>query len=328
MAPPTTPLAKRNSLPAGLTHDVQRFNTAPNKRKREDRSLDMERSPPQRIKVDHKRSRTIASVSESNSMNGNTHITLKDHAYNKSGSSFGGKIDTTNTDYFRLKALGLDPDTPLVPLTGKKRMRDDDILRSEKRSKQSPNQDVIKICSGDPAVTQVNQQNRFAKTPRSKSTSQDEGDSDEALFVRLRKVRDTMSDSISWFQSERAKNERTCSGDPEAPFNESPAQNKLHKFRTTSSRTEQRLRTTGAHGLLPKAWASNPSWRDANGRITTSVSKEEALPTKGGEGMIPPLDMGVTGSMGQMCRQGSTKQVGLIPRPDGPGSSVKDAIEL
>lgn len=331
MPPPTTPLAKRNSLPAGIIHEVQRSDTAPNKRKREDRSLHTEHSPPRRIKVHHKRSRTVASVSDSNSMSGSTHITPKDHAYNTSRLSFSRKIDTTNTDYFRLKALGLDPDTPLVPLTGKKRMREDVINRSEKRSKQSPDQNFIKVQSGDPAVIQVNQQNGIEKTPRSKSTSQDEEDSDEALFARLRKVRDSMSDSISWFQSERAKSERTSSSGPRASFNESPAQNKLRDLRTTSSRTEQRLRTTGAHGLLPRAWASNPSWRDANGRITTSdtpVSRSEALPTKGGEGMVPPLDMGVRWSIGQMRSQGPTKQIGLTLMPEGPGSSVKDAVEL
>lgn len=256
-------------------------------------------------------------------MSGTTHITPKDHAYNTSRLSFGRKIDTTNTDYFRLKALGLDPDTPLVPLNDKKRMRDDDITRSEKRP--------LKVQSGDPAVIQVNQQNAVEKTPGSKSTLQNEEDSDEALFVRLRKVRDAISDSISWFQSERAERERNISGGPGASFNESPAQTPLRNFRTTSSRTEQRLRTTGAHGLLPRAWASNPSWRDANGTITTTdtpVSKGKALPTKGGEAMVPPLDMGVTWSIGQMRSQGPTKQIGLTLRPDSPGSSVEDAVEL
>jgi len=331
MPPPTRPFAKRNSLPAGIIHDVQQSEKAPNKRKRENQSLHTEHSPPRRSKVHHKRSRTVASVSDSNSMSGSIHITPNDNAYNTSRLSFGGKIDTTNTDYFRLKALGLDPDTPLIPMTGKKRMRDHAIIRSEKRSKQSPDQAFGKVQSEDPAVIQVNHQVGFQRTPQSKSTLQDEEDSDEALFARLREVRDAMSDSISWFQSERAKSKRTSSGDPGASLNESPEQNKLREFRTTSSRTEQRLRATGAHGLLPKAWASNPSWRDANGRITmsnTPVSRREALPTKGGEAIIPALDIGVTWSIGKMRSQGPTKQIGLTSRPDGPGSSVKDAIEL
>jgi len=327
--PPTRPLVKRNSLPAEMKYDAQRSDTASNKRKRDNQPLHTEHSPPRRIKVHHTRSRTVASVSDSSSMSGNPHINPKGQSCNPTRFSIGGKIDTTNTDYFRLKALGLDPDTPVVPLTSKKRVRGVDNMRSEKRSKQSPDQDFIKVQSSKPAVTQVYQHNDVQTTPRSKSTSPDEGDSDEALFARLRKVRDAMSDSISWFLSERTRSERPNSGGHEASLNESPAQKRLSEFHKTPSRTEQRLRTTGAHGLLPKAWASNPSWRDANGRITTSgapVSRNEALPTKGGEAMTPISDMGVTWSIGQMYRQGPTKQNGLDLRP--PGSSVEDAIEL
>jgi len=329
MPPPTRPPAKRNSLPAEIIHDVQRSDTAPNKRKRDNQSLHTEHSPPRRIKVHHKRSRTVTSVLDSNLMSGNTHVPLKNHSYSTTRLSFGGKVDTTNTDYFRLKALGLDPDTPVVPLTSKKRMRDDDTIRGEKRSKQSPDQDFIKVQSGDPAVTQVDQHNGVPTTPRRKSNWQDEEDSDEALFARLRQVRDAMSDSISWFQLERAKSERTSSGGHGASSNEGPVQKRLREFQTTPSRTEQRLRTTGAHGLLPKAWASNPSWRDANGRITTfdtPVSRSEALPAKRREAMDQPSGMGVTWSIGQMRGQGPTKPNGL--RPDGPGASVEDAIEL
>ena len=326
------PSKTRKSLPVEMGRDPWPPMTASKKRKYDDQTTNAERSPPRRIKTHHKRSRTVASVSSSDPTNRYGSPTRKGRSSSPARLSFIGRTDTTHTDYFRLKALGLDPDTPMVPLTSTKRSRDKKTIGSEKRSKQSPHQDTTEVRSGDTAVSQGGRHHGTQTPPRSHPTTQTDDDSDEALFARLRQVRSAISDSITWFQSERAKSERTSSGGYEAPLNETPAQKRLRELKTTPSRTEQRLRATGAHGLLPKAWASNSSWRDADGRITTfvpptPVSRSDALPApKRRGGVFPSKVQGSAWGTGPMGPQGPREENGA--RPEGAGSSVEDAIEL
>lgn len=48
-----------------------------------------------------------------------------------------GRTDTTRTDYFKLKALGLDPNTPVIPQT-RKRPSDYEIESAARKSRLSP----------------------------------------------------------------------------------------------------------------------------------------------------------------------------------------------
>lgn len=83
-------------------------------------------------------------------------------------------------------------------------------------------------------------------------------DDDDELFTQMRQVRAAMAESITWFRSEREKSEKSPSSSsaardqPQRP--ETDKERKLREFRYTPSRTEIRLRVTGAHGLLPKDW--------------------------------------------------------------------------
>ena len=180
--------------------------------------------------------------------------------------SVAGKLDTTCTDYFRLKALGLDPDTPAVPLVSKKRPRAHQSPKKEKRLKPLLDRQGAKLSSHS-ISEQSGQHQNTQPLQRHELAMQDEDDSDEALFARSRRLRETMSESISWLRSER----RSSSGIG-ALVDETPTKKQLKVPWPTLSRTEQRLRATGAHGLLPKAWEDNPSWRDVNGHISTHTS--------------------------------------------------------
>lgn len=297
------------------------------KRKLDEESPHIEHRSPQRRKVHHKR---WASTVPSDLVKDTSSPLPKPDFHHSPRLSFMGKTDTTQTDYFRLKALGIDPDTPRVPLISKKPARIDRDNRNEKHPRRSleEGRQETPAKHAPPAHTSSGSTKEIPK--RGKPSTEADEDSDEALFARLRKVRDAMSDSITWFQSEREKSERASSAGTEVSLVESPAQKKLREFKTTPSRTEQRLRSTGAHGLLPKAWSDNPSWRDANGRITTDIkpgSSAKTPPTP-----LPPEPEGrsvLTGaqrSLGKMGAEKSKKENGT--KPIVAGSSADDAIEL
>ena len=317
---------KRKSLPIDIARDSGLASKASNKRKRDPQSPHLHHSLPDH-QPSRKRSRTIPAVSKSSPIKG---IEQEGHNRSPAHLRFAGRTDTTRTDYFRLKAMGLDPNTPMVPWTRRKRRREEDAVEGETPSKKSPCQDSTEAESGELTVTQRGGLHDMQTAQGVHSTPGTGNDLDEALFARLRKVREAMSDSISWFQSERAQSERTSSSSVEARLTETPAQKRLREIRTTPSRTEQRLRNTGAHGLLPKAWASNPSWRDADGRISTSVtpaSDTTALPApRRPEAARHSSATGCGWGNGKTGLQGSKKTTAVWP--GGAGSSVDDAIEL
>ena len=317
---------KRKSLPIDIARDSRLSSKASNKRKRDLQFPHLHHSLPD-DQSSRKRSRTIPAVSKSSPIKG---IEQEGHDRRPAHLRLAGRTDTTRTHYFRLKAMGLDPNTPMVPWTRRKRRREEDAIGGETASKKSPCQDSMEAESGESIVTQRRGLHDMQTGPGVHSTPGTGDDPDEALFARLRKVREAMSDSISWFQSERAQSERTSSSSVEARVTETPAQRRLREIRTTPSRTEQRLRITGAHGLLPKAWASHPSWRDADGRISTWItpaSDTTALPVPRSAEVVGHSSVTGRGwANGKTGFQGCKKTSAVWP--DGAGSSVEDAIEL
>ena len=325
--PPADGILKQQSISADTCRVSQSPQVAFNRSERGHQSVHLDSDPPSN-KANRKQSKTFSGHYRTDSTEHRA-IDRPERPYSKSTNpSFTSKTDTTKTDYFRLKALGLNPDTPAVPLTSGKRLREDNAMGSEKRARISPHRDRLvrqETYSGPSAAGQIHD---LETAPCSNLSSQTDDDPDEALYTRLRKVREAMSDSILWFQSERAKSEHTSIGSDETQLSETSAPKLLKTFRMTQSRTEQRLRTTGAQGLLPKAWASNPSWRDADGRITTSAGSESNTVSACGRSgaMDPPLVVRYQSPAGSMGLSGAKKapdMSGLVA-----GSSVEDAIEL
>ena len=178
-----------------------------------------------------------------------------------------GPTDTTRTDYFRLKALGVDPDTPTVPLVRKRRMVDLPG-RESKRSSRLPTPES-RPCRTEPI--QQSGSSAAAKdsvssnpAPRKKEVDKDDG---EELFAQMRQVRDAMSESITWFREEREKSARSRSiSKSQERSAETEKQKKLREFVSTPSRTELRLRATGANGLFPRDRGKSPGHKaDAKG---------------------------------------------------------------
>ena len=226
----------------------------------------------------------------------------------------GTPTDTTRTDYFRLKAMGIDPDTPSVPATGSKRTRNEFEVEAKKAPKLSP---ADRFNSSSLAKLDFPQMPGQIPPPES-AARQAVDDPDEELLAQMRRVREAMSQSIHWFQEERAKSEVSRSSSESRP--ETAKQKRLREWAPTPSRTEQRLAVTGGHGLIPKDFGVSRNSRppteervDVGSAVATQPHGFASMSMMGFDSVAS------TGSGGG--REGSQDFV-------AKGSSVEDAIEL
>lgn len=315
--------SKRKSLPADLAEEHLRTAAAripSNKRKRHDSLREVSIDPPIHSKTSHKRSSTVA-----------THARTGGSSLKKARALIFGKIDTTRTDYFRLKALGVDPDTPLVPRVAQKRSPADvghnkeeqaNICLPFKHGSRSEGSGEAQGSGDTSAMTSQQPQRRMEL----------DDDSDEALLAQMRSVRNTMCDSITWFREERAKNQLASGSGEERTSTETTKKRRPREIVTTPSRTEQRLRRTGAHGLLPIGWDPQFSWRNESGTISmmpaspcSDLSSTAASPPCESQAAPPASDLAAA----RMERKKADDHVtakGTAMR--ATGSSVEDAIEL
>ena len=327
---PSQPLDRRKNLLGEALREAKFKVGSSAEKPLASRSSNAEQNPTRHSNVHHMRPRTVKNMPPSQFSSSSVNSDVYRIAQNHERGSVAGKMDTTCTDYFRLKALGLDPDTPPVPSTSKKRPREQDFSKSEKRLKPT----FIRLQENLPIDWPGEQSSYLRKTPvlqPNRPSLQDEDDSDESLFARSRKVRETMSESISWLRSERARSESRSKIVVRAVADGTPVPKKFEHPWPTLSRTEQRLRTTGAHGLLPKAWEGNPSWRDMNGHISTHSpsmeNKQQPSSPEVSTTMTPiKRKVAVPWTVEPMNVQGMSEsnEVGWGVK----GSSVEDAIEL
>lgn len=312
---------KRTSLPAGpdVEHSA-RANVDENGKDRmhDDSQMASTRNVGQMSRLHHKRSNTVA-----------THGQLELHdqegrAPRLSDSRTAralihGRSDTTRTDYFRLKALGINPDTPLVPRTTKKRPRVDDVQSEEKRIRTSTTPTKPGGQETPSPVSQI-------KSVQSRSVNEEGKDSEDietnALLSQMRSVRDTMSESILFF--ERAKSQLTSSNEERPDSYETAKQRRLREFVVTPSRTGKRHRLTKAHAWLPKEWDAKSSRRDERGRNSASIG-----PAGSESGSVTsPFDSEASSEISNERQVGVQNQSKKVVMVEQTGASVEDAIEL
>ena len=272
---PAPKLNKRTSLPNNLNPDHGDPKTAPNKQKQDETIPNEQSSTSRQIENHHKRSKTLESLLTSTRRRSKSKLSFRrDFSYLGDGTSLSHsvmqkarnlvpsvKTDTTRSDYFQLKSRGIDPDCPAVPRLNLKRSRVEPQLNGIKVRKISPPDSTPKKAAENGSS------NAVVPAPN-------DADSDEALFAQGRAVREAMEEGISWYRAERAKCElyskaSTRKDTPvrkemevgrkemetkEVERKETEKEKRLREFKTTPSRTEQRLRATGANGLLPKGW--------------------------------------------------------------------------
>lgn len=209
----------------------------------------------------------------------------------------GRKMDTTTTDYFRLKAMGIDPDTPVVPETKKSLERkrkseewEEKVMVTGKKSRinieRRDNGHTTKTtmdgaATSKPVTSSTQKSSSKAISTKASTTATTADDDDEALFAELRQLRESLAEGATWYQSENQQ----LSSSPHAPTTTtatdsiSPQQhlttdhNGLSKvngytFSPSTSgimtRTEQRLRRTGGKGFAYKPVPHNIRHRDSD----------------------------------------------------------------
>jgi hypothetical protein len=237
-----------------------------------------------------------------------------------------GRLDTTRTDYFRLKALGIDPDTSLNSSARKRRISDDRASESNKSSRLSSSLNGLAAS----AATSTNQPLSGA-TSGASAYPADDNDDDEALFAQMRQVRAAMSDSISWFREEREKSELSRSRSASA------TRDAVHPEpdRPAPSRTTARLEATGAHGFWKRAGdgvvGTKRSWGAGQEHPHGQTQGEEDAAD---ERAARPMGLQALGHGGRRWPGGGADGAGdwggrgAAASTGGSGASVDDAIEL
>lgn len=247
-----------------------------------------------------------------------------------------GRLDTTQTDYFRLKALGINPVT-MSPSsmsaspTQRKRVREDDSDTALKKAPRLTPPKTKMSSTTDPRPRSAtldaahHPSDRLPSQPSQATTNDD----DEQLFAQMRRVREAMSESIAWFQDERAKSElgNGSSGADEGAAGEASAATRT--FVSTPSRTELRLARTGGHGLATREVVDRrSSVRDgkrADRGFPSARSEGKASGPQGFAALDGGGDGNGNGNGGLFVGEGKG---GATPALRALGNSVEDAIEL
>ena len=263
-------------------------------------SLETEPITPKRHKfAHHKRSKTVAMslpnfsnaqavnpsdrlrASLSNKRNRLSHSdSLMSESVLKRARHILGKTDTTRTDYFRLKAMGVDPNTPLVPNTLRRsRASLASSMGSGASSSSSLNNNSAQTQMPKPppqniASLSLSAQTRELIASRSQSSSASPNNDnvaltstpkldneEEDLFAQARQLREALAEDEAWFRREReAFEEREKSKRP--PEGETEKQRRLREWEATPSKTSLRLERTNASGFLPPDWKERTKGKD------------------------------------------------------------------
>ena len=207
-------------------------------------------------------------------------------------STGGSKTDSTHTDYFRLKAIGIDPETPSIPDTksslARKRRRQEEVpyLTSRKRAstlssvrgQTSDHCDTSGVnCQAPRYITTLETSTHFPQQTQPEAMPRSIEDDDDFL-KQIREVRAALSEDTEWFRMQAAQikdeveqEELRRSASQQSSTNSTgvvASDPNKHLSRVNGydytpiiprslsqfslSRTEQRIRATGAHGLATK----------------------------------------------------------------------------
>ena len=237
-----------------------------------------------------------------------------------------GKTDTTHTDYFRLKARGIDPNTSIIPETRKRSRASTESFTDSptpettaKATKQSP----PTLASLSPQTRELLSHSQDSSLASSLLATNTAGPSDsssrstsnlnytpeeDALFAQARQLRETLAEEEAWFRREREAFEaKQKVKDP--PANETEKQKQLREWKGTPSKTSTRLEKTRAGGLLPEGWNKSSPGLSVNGTLSKGKGKERAVDSCD-EPDSPLAQRGTQKGKGSMASFGSPQQQG------------------
>ncbi|KIX09959.1 uncharacterized protein Z518_01040 [Rhinocladiella mackenziei CBS 650.93] len=206
------------------------------------------------------------------------------------------KVDTTHTDYFRLKALGVDPEAPIVPYTKEslamRKLREAEerqtaIARAKKRISHLASDQSPRALAWSPALSIPDAPNPVSKDSPGKMASQPQGEDD--FLKQIREAREAMAEQTEWFKQQTVTIEKEIEREEEL-FRRSQTDQSISpsasglarangyeyypgetKSGLSLSRTERRIRQTGAHGLAVRPLRSRSEC------VPVAMSKRSAL---------------------------------------------------
>ncbi|KAJ9494718.1 actin cytoskeleton and mitosis protein [Exophiala xenobiotica] len=215
------------------------------------------------------------------------------------------KTDNTHTDYFRLKALGLDPDTPIVPdtketLALRKRREEDERRSVMARARRRPGMPTsVQSSPTAPSPVPVEQKPIETIAPAKEIPHQTatKGPVEDDFLRQIREAREAMKEQEEWFKQQAGELEKEIEHEEEFRRSQSSRRESFTpslrdglarangyeylpgetKSEFSMSRTERRIRQTGAHGLATKPL------RPSSEYVPVAMSKRSALRYSGGE---------------------------------------------
>ena len=224
---PTHSTSSKKRKSADIENHFTPDRNSRNKRTRLDQDQNEQMTPSGRIKPNHKRSaiEDNPKLSERDELINTLIATRDDYTYLANGSESSYKIlqkirtllppvklDDTRSDYFMLKSLGIDPDTPIIPRTSRKRHSSDDIQNTpNKRLKESPptkSEPALSPHSGNPQGRSPSPLRKSSHKYRDQSKTAQLIDFDETeneLLAVRRKLNNKVTDVIDWYRGQRAK---------------------------------------------------------------------------------------------------------------------------
>ena len=345
---------KRQSLPSSYVHEENGLESFKGtKRKRNDTAANASYKMSRPTELGHRRSRTTGDSFVTTSQHGTSRNPSNpriDRSKVERGSMLNevlmrqarklaptARSDTTHSDYFRLKALGVDPNTPFVPQT-------QNSIRAPTKGNGGRKIDRGSLQDSKPTSRPVLSQPSLPLQPdpataQGPTASKDNDEEEDSLFAQIRSIREALAESEQWFQGERRSMERsTTTQQPKvspprpAATSESPAQRRLREIKErgpTPSRAELRLRAMGDKALLPQGF-----W-DGEG-MGLSLMGAKGKEGKVANSSLPPKRLGSQQSNGLIGFAAMTQTSGTHAR--GPreqrseepkaGATVEDAIEL
>ncbi|OAL26797.1 hypothetical protein AYO20_09939 [Fonsecaea nubica] len=235
------------------------------------------------------------------------HVSIFSRSSTLSQSASAQRLDTTRTDYFRLKAMGVDPDTPIIPDTKQtlalRRQKEAEerqasIRRANRRLRPSLSSDhsspapMLPSVIADSPMPDANPEPQ--PTPRLPPPVEDD------FLKEIRQAREAMEEQIEWFKQqsvslEEIEQEEDFQGSQSGREQSSPSSasgmlrvNGYEYLPASSragsslSRTERRIRETGAHGLATKPL------RTVSQYVPVAMSKKSARDYSQGSNISSP----------------------------------------
>lgn len=224
------------------------------------------------------------------------------------------RLDNTKTDYFRLLASGIDPDTPLVPRTARqveakkqkeKEEREAAIARAYNRRRvATPNSALTNNLPSTTSSPLATSPMIDQPSPTPSQTSSIYDPEKDELLQQLKQARQALADDTTWFKEQTTKMEkeveeeeklRSSTGSNQSPaFGHSASQTALAQIAQPSfepsrsmSRVEARLMRTGGLGLAYKPLGGGSDYtpvamsRKSAKRYNQGEQREEVLAVNG-----------------------------------------------